>query len=196
MLFSDWLRYSLSILLLIASSGWTTGRPLCVWGRVTYARYAIWSQNPHQTTKYHGNDKAKVNIISLAYCWSQFEIKRSKNPVFYGTFLAIRWINPRSAVANYRKCMRSNGVSRVRHATSNTEDGLPVVGLVKKMAAASSRFSVWEEGLDNLFVKFWTPYIYRKTRLFALDFFSVIVDSGSAFTSYHAIEISSPLSNC
>ena len=49
-----------------------------------------------------------------------------QNPVFHGLFLAIRWINPRSALTNYRKCRRSNRVSRVRHAASNTEDGLPV----------------------------------------------------------------------
>ena len=32
-----------------------------------------------------------------------------QNPVFYGAFLAISWIKPRSVVTNFIECMRSNG---------------------------------------------------------------------------------------
>ena len=34
-----------------------------------------------------------------------------QNPVYYGAFLVISWINARSAVTNYSKCIRSNSVS-------------------------------------------------------------------------------------
>ena len=61
------------------------------------------------------------------------------------------------------------------------------------MAAASLRFrSVREEDLDSLLVEAVPEKIYTKTiRLFALDFYCVIVDSGCALVNYHAIEISS-----
>ena len=49
-----------------------------------------------------------------------------QSSVFYGEFLSISRINPMSAVTNYRRCMRLDSVSRIRHAASNTEDGLPV----------------------------------------------------------------------
>ena len=35
-----------------------------------------------------------------------------QNPVFYGAFLEISWIKPRSVVTNYSECMRSNSAYR------------------------------------------------------------------------------------
>ena len=61
------------------------------------------------------------------------------------------------------------------------------------MAAVSLRFrSVREEDLDSLLVEAVPAKIYTKTiRLFALDFYRAIVDSGCALVNYRAIEISS-----
>ena len=40
-----------------------------------------------------------------------------QNPVFYGAFLAISWIKPRSVVTNYSECMRSNSAYRDAYVT-------------------------------------------------------------------------------
>ena len=40
-----------------------------------------------------------------------------QNPVFYGAFLAISWIKPRSVVTNYSECMRSNSAYRDSYVT-------------------------------------------------------------------------------
>ena len=40
-----------------------------------------------------------------------------QNPVFYGAFLAISWIKPRSVVTNYSECMRSNSAYRDTYVT-------------------------------------------------------------------------------
>ena len=40
-----------------------------------------------------------------------------QNPVFYGAFLAISWIKPRSVVTNYSECMRSNSAYQDAYVT-------------------------------------------------------------------------------
>ena len=59
-------------------------------------------------------------IISVVeHCFSK---NRTLRHLIYAqkVSLGYLWIN-------YRKCMRSNSVSCIRHAASNTEDGLPVL---------------------------------------------------------------------
>ena len=47
-----------------------------------------------------------------------------QNPVFYGAFLAIIWIKPRSVVTNYSECMRSNGAYRDAYVTRSQTQSL------------------------------------------------------------------------
>ena len=51
---------------------------------VAMAREELTDSKPHQTTKYHANDKMQVIFIYLAFC-----DQKMVNPVFYGAFLAI-----------------------------------------------------------------------------------------------------------
>ncbi len=63
-----------------------------------------------------------------------------QNPVFYGAFLAISWIRPRSAITNYSERMRLNSVSwRLRHGASDTEDCLPSLPVVARKEDTSCR---------------------------------------------------------
>ena len=47
-----------------------------------------------------------------------------QNPVFYGAFLAISWIKPRSVVTNYSECMRSNSAYRDAYVTRSQTQSL------------------------------------------------------------------------
>ena len=81
---------------------------------------------PHQTAKHHANDKTQLK----ARVGHSLGSKDAKSSILWSISLDQlnqSEANPRSAVTNYRKCMRSKSVSRVRHAASNTEDGLSVV---------------------------------------------------------------------
>ena len=50
--------------------------------------------------------------------------QKMQNPVFYGAFLAISWVKPRSVVTNYSECMRSNGAYRDAYVTRSQTQSL------------------------------------------------------------------------
>ena len=56
-----------------------------------------------------------------------------QNPVFYGAFLAISWIKPRSVVTNYSECMRSNSAYRDAYVTRSQTQSLVCLWLCKDM---------------------------------------------------------------
>ena len=70
-----------------------------------------------------------------------------QNPVFYGAFLAISWIKPRSVVTNYSECMRSNSAyRRYRDAYATRSQTQSLVCLWFEYAVNVCFFPYFSEG--------------------------------------------------